>query len=135
MVASPAFSEPQHRLNCFQNKSEKLSKSYCFGSEILPNGYTSGDWNSPVGIYKDVTRVRHVLLHFSRFNTFLFLEIPKLKYAVGTLRIRRHAPGCLRTDPGFIHQGRGCSTLVLFCRLITLADSLGADLARQAHTD
>ena len=22
MVASPAFSEPKHRLNCFQNKSE-----------------------------------------------------------------------------------------------------------------
>ena len=58
-VASSAFSEPKHRLNCFQNKSEKQSKSYYFGSEILPNGYTSDDWNSP-----DVTRVRHVFIAF-----------------------------------------------------------------------
>ena len=27
MVASPAFSEPKHRLNCFQNKSEKNSQN------------------------------------------------------------------------------------------------------------
>ena len=40
MVASPAFSEPKHRLNCFQNKSEKQSKSYCFGSGLLQNRYT-----------------------------------------------------------------------------------------------
>ena len=31
-VASPAFSEHKHRLNCFPNKSEKQSKSYWSGS-------------------------------------------------------------------------------------------------------
>ena len=40
MVASPAFSEHKHRLNCFKNKSEKRSKSYCFGSGSLQNRYT-----------------------------------------------------------------------------------------------
>ena len=40
MVASPAFSEPKHRLKCFQNNSEKQSKSYCFGSGLLQNRYT-----------------------------------------------------------------------------------------------
>ena len=39
MVASPTFSEPKHRLNGFQNKSEKQSKSFCFGSGLLQNRY------------------------------------------------------------------------------------------------
>ena len=30
-------------------------------------------------VYKDVTRVRHVLLHFSRFKTFLFFGHSKIK--------------------------------------------------------
>ena len=55
-MASPAFSEPKHRLNCFQNKSEKQSKSYGFGSRLLQNWYTS--------VFKDLTRVRHVFLLF-----------------------------------------------------------------------
>ena len=33
------ISEPKHRLNCFQNKSEKQSKSYCFGSGLFQNRY------------------------------------------------------------------------------------------------
>ena len=37
---SPAYSEPKHQLNCFQNKSKKQSKSYCFGSGLLQNRYT-----------------------------------------------------------------------------------------------
>ena len=56
MVASPAFSEPKHRLNYFQNKSEKQSKSYCFGSGVLQNRYTS--------VFKDLTQVRHVFIAF-----------------------------------------------------------------------
>ena len=56
MVASPAFSEPKHRLNCFQNKSDKQSKSYCFGSGLLKNRYTL--------VFKDLTRVRHVFIAF-----------------------------------------------------------------------
>ena len=71
MVASPEFSDPKHQLNCFQNKSEKQSKSYCFGSGLLQNRYTS--------VSKDLTRVRRVLLHFSRFKTFLFFGHSKTK--------------------------------------------------------
>ena len=56
MVASPAFSEPKHRLNCFQNKSEKQSKSYCFGSGLLQNPYTSE--------FKDLTPERQVFIAF-----------------------------------------------------------------------
>ena len=62
MVASPAFSEPKHRLNCLKNKSEEQSKSYCFGSGLLENRYTS--------VFKDLAQVRHV-----------FPCIQKLKYA------------------------------------------------------
>ena len=41
----------KHRLNCFQNKSEKQKKSYCFGSGLLQNRCISKDWNSPVGCH------------------------------------------------------------------------------------
>ena len=72
MVASPAFSEPKHRLNCFQNKSEGQSKSYCFGSGLLENRYSS--------VFKDLARVRHVFhCIFSRFKTFLFFGHSKIK--------------------------------------------------------
>ena len=74
MVASPAFSEPKHRLNCFQNKSEGQSKSYCFGSGLLDNRYSS--------VFKDLARVRHVFhCIFRNLRRFYFLDIQKLKYA------------------------------------------------------
>ena len=56
MVASPAFSGPKHRLSCFQNKSDKQSKSYRFGSGLLQNRYTS--------VFKDLTHVMHVFITF-----------------------------------------------------------------------
>ena len=74
MVDSPAFSEPKHRLNCFQNKSEEQSKSYCFGSGLLENRYSS--------VSKDLARVRHVFhCIFRDLRRFYFLDIQKLKYA------------------------------------------------------
>ena len=74
MVASPAFSEPKHRLNCFQNKSEEQSKSYYFGSGLLENRYSS--------VFKDLARVRHVFhCIFRDLRRFYLLDIQKLKYA------------------------------------------------------
>ena len=74
MVASPAFSEPKHRLNCFQNKSEGQSKSYCFGAGLLENRYSS--------VFKDLARVMHVFhCIFRDLRCFYFLDIRKLKYA------------------------------------------------------
>ena len=81
MVASPAFSEPKHRLNCFQNKSEKQSQSYCFGSEILPNGYIL------------------IIAFFAIKDVFNFLDIQKLKYAAAYFAYTQarpwHADKCL----------------------------------------
>ena len=108
MVASPAFSEPKHRLYCFQNKSEKQSKSYCFGSGLLQNRYTS--------VFKNLTRVRHVLLHFSRFKTFLFFGHSKIKvrscvlcvYAGTLLAVKyRDKPGRRREQPCLHRDGVG----------------------------
>ena len=74
MVASPAFSEHKHRLNCFPNKSEKQSKSYWFGSGLLQNRYTS--------VFKDLTRVGHVFIAFFAIkDIFIFWTFKKLKYA------------------------------------------------------
>ena len=84
MVASPAFSEHKHRLNCFPNKSEKQSKSYWFGSGLLQNRYTS--------VFKDLTRVGHVFYCIFRDLRRFFWTFKNKSTQLRTLRIRRHAP-------------------------------------------
>ena len=74
MVASPAFSEPKHRLNCFQNKSEKKSQN-------------------PIALVQDYYKIGILVMLrpnpgeacfyciFRDLRLFYFLDIQKLKYA------------------------------------------------------
>ena len=93
MVAS-AFFEPKYRLNCFQNKSAEQSKSYCFGSGLLENRYSS--------VFKDLARVRHVFhcifRDLRRLFFFYFLDIQKLKNAAAFFAYTQARP-CQGTFP------------------------------------
>ena len=80
MVASSAFSEPKHLFNCFQNKSEKQSKSFALVQDYCKIGIIPMIGTHQL-VYKDLTRVRHVFIAFSRFKTLFFLDIQKLQYA------------------------------------------------------
>ena len=86
MVASPTFSEPKHRLNCFQNKSENSQNPIALVQDYYKIGILVIQRPNPgeacfYCIFRDLRR-------------FYFLNFQKLKYAAAYFAYTQARP-CL----------------------------------------